>query len=665
MPPPIANMQGTLARAVAAHRAGNVSEAEFLYKLVLQAEKKQFDALHMLAVIEGQRGNFSEAARRLREALRVRPNAADAWINLGRMQAELHDDDNAAKSYAKALALDPKSALAHSNFSIVLRRQRRFEESLAHCQTAIDLAPNYADPWCNRGNILFDLNRIEEAISSYDRALAIAPNLAQALHGRGWALYEDRRYDEAYASFDRCYALKPSLPFVEGDRIRAKMHICNWDNRDGEWAHLFSAVRQGGAQCRPFVMVVTSPSAAEQLVCAQRYAADLFPPARKPLWRGERYEHEKIRLAYISADFQQHATSLLAAGLFESHDRTRFETTAVSLGPDVNDDMRTRLCPAFDRFLELRERGDGEIAKILRQLEIDIAIDMKGFTGYARPAIFQERGAPIQVNYLGYPGSMGAGFIDYIVADKTVIPPEQAPFYSERIAWLPDTYQVNDDKRSVHKTMPPRSELHLPENGFVFCCFNDCFKISPALFDVWMRLLKQVEGSVLWLLADNEPAKRGLCLEAERRGVVPERLIFATRAPLDDHLRRHKQADLFLDTLPYNAHTTASDALWVGVPIVTCLGSTFAGRVAASLLRAIGLGELVTESLSDYESLALKIAREPAFYAALKEKLAHNRRTFPLFDTQRYTRHIEAAYEAMWQRWQRGESPESFTVTPL
>jgi predicted O-linked N-acetylglucosamine transferase (SPINDLY family) len=664
MPPPIANTQGMLARAVAAHQTGNIAEAEFLYKLVLQSDKKQFDALHMLALIEWQHGNRSEAARRLQEALRIRPNSADGLINLGRMESELHDHANAVRSYQKALALDPKSALAHNNFSIVLRRLRRFEEGVAHCQAAIEIAPDYADPWCNRGNILFDLHRNKEAIASYDRALAIAPNLATAWHGRGWALYEDRRYEEAWVSFEKCSALEPDLTFAEGDRIRAKMHICNWDNQGAEWARLAAAVRHGARQSRPFVMVVTSPSPADQLICAQQYVADLFPPLHQPLWRGERYRHARIRLAYVSGDFHDHAVALLTAGLFESHDPSRFETTAVSLGPDVNDDMRMRLRSAFDRFLSMRERGDREIAETLRNLEIDIAVDMLGFTAYARPSIFQHRGAPIQVNYLGYPGTMGAGYIDYIVADKTVIPPEDAAFYAEKIAWLPDTYQANDARRRVSEAAPTRNELHLPEDGFVFCCFNNSFKITPPPFDIWMRLLKQVEGSVLWLLADNEPATRNLYLEAERRGVARERLVFAPRMALEDHLRRHKQADLFLDTLPYNGHTTASDALWEGVPIVTCLGSAFAGRVAASLLRAIGLPELVTGSLSDYEALALTIATDPAFCASLKQKLARNRQVFPLFDTQRYTRHIEAAYETMWQRHQRGEPPQSFSVEP-
>jgi protein O-GlcNAc transferase len=356
--PPIPQIQQMLARAVAAHQAGNLAQAEFLYKTVLQVDKRQFDALHMLALIEAQRGNLAESARRLQEVLRIKPNSADALVNLGRMQSELHDDAAAIKSFTRALALDPKSAVAHNNFSVVLRRQRRFEEALVHCAAAIEIAPDYADPWCNRGSILFDLNRIKEAIAAYDCALAIAPNLARAWHGRGWALYEDRRFDEAFVSFDRCYALEPGLPFAEGDRIRAKLHICDWSNQDAECAHLAIGVRQGGRQSRPFIMAVTSSSPSDQLICAQRYAADLFPPPLDPLWRGERYQHDRIRVAYVSTDLQDHATALLAAGLFESYDRARFETTAVSLGPDVNDSMRTRLRSAFDRFLEMRERGD-------------------------------------------------------------------------------------------------------------------------------------------------------------------------------------------------------------------------------------------------------------------------------------------------------------------
>lgn len=693
----VSQSEQILARAFAAHKAGDIAQAEFFYKLVLQADKKRFDALHMLGVIEAQRGNFAAGLRRLTEALRVRPSAPDALVNLGRMQGELGKSAEAITTYKKALTLDPRSALAHSNLSILLRRQRRREEALAHCQTALEIAPDYAGAWNNRGNVLYELNRPAEALESYDRALVLQPRLAAAHLGRGNVLRQLDRLQEALAAYDRvlaiepnnaechfgrgkafdrlehrsdakeayakAFAIKPDLPYAEGAYLVAKMQVCEWDNLEAECAHLGGTVAQETLRSDPFNMLAASGSLAVQMKCAEHYAIE-YPASMAPLWRGECYRHERIRLAYLSADFHNHATAYLVAAMFEAHDRTRFETTAVSFGPETNDEMQTRLRGAFDRFLDVRARSDREIAEVLRNLEIDIVADLKGYTGYSQPSILAQRPAPIQVSYLGYPGTLGASYIDYILADRTVIPPEHFAFYNEKIVSLPDTYQVNDAGRRIEDWAPTREELQLPNDGFVFCCFNRSYKIRPPVFDIWMRLLQQVDGSVLWMFEENAAASRNLRLEAERRGVKPERLVFAPLVPKAKHLARLRLADLFLDTLPYNAHTTASDALWAGVPVITSLGSTFAGRVAASLDRAIGLPELVTESLADYEVLALKIAQDPALCASLKDKLARNRKTFPLFDTKRFTRNIEAAYTTMWQRYQRGELPESFVVAP-
>jgi predicted O-linked N-acetylglucosamine transferase (SPINDLY family) len=759
----LGNVQGILARAGAAHQAGNVSEAEFLYKLVLQADKRQFDALHMLGIIAAQRGDFAAGLKHLDDALRIRPTAIEALINRGRIQSELGDNAAAVAGFKKALAIDPRSPLAHSNLSIVLRRQRCCEEALVHCDAALEIAQDFPDAWNNRGNVLFDLGRSGEALASYDRAVALQPRLQEAHLGRGNVLHRLKRpeealaaydsalalkpnhaeshygrgnalrdlmraehalaaygkalvirpdhveahvargdvlrhmsdtgaafaaYDraltirpdfaagwyarglacnalgrreEAYAAFAKAYAIEPGLAYVEGERLIAKMYVCEWEHLDAECAHLAAIVGQGVPQS-PFTMIAASASPAEQMKCAGLFVADQCPASAKRLWRGERYRHERIRVAYVSADFYDHATAYLAAGLFGAHDRARFESTAISFGPERDDEMSHRLRGAFDRFLAVPAKGDREVAQMLRELEIDIAVDLKGFTERSRPSIFAQRGAPIQVSYLGYPGTMAASYIDYILADPTVIPADHAGFYTEKIVALPDTYQVNDDQRRIAARTPARNELGLPDTGFVFCCFNGAYKIRPAIFDIWMRLLQRIDGSALWLLDDNPAACGNLRLEAGRRGVDPERLVFAPRLAQAEHLARHRQADLFVDTLPYNAHTTASDALWAGVPVVTCLGTTFAGRVAASLNGAIGLSELICNSLQDYEALALKIAAEPAFCASLKDKLAHNRDVCPLFDTKRFTRHVEAAYTTMWERYQRGEPPHSFIV---
>jgi len=372
-----------------------------------------------------------------------------------------------------------------------------------------------------------------------------------------------------------------------------------------------------------------------------------------------------LRVAYLSADFRDHAVAYLTAELYELHDRSRFDVFGVSFGVDDAREMRKRLAAAFDEFHDVRGTSDQEVAKLLYDLQVDIAIDLMGHTAESRPGIFAHRPAPIQASYLGYPGTMGTPFIDYIIADKVVAPFEQQQFYTEKIVHLPDCYQVNDSKRKIAENAPTRRELGLPERAFVFCCFNNNWKLTPAIFEGWMRLLDQVEGSVLWLFRDNESAERNLREEARRRGIDPSRLVFATRLSPDAHLARHRLADLFLDTLPYNGHTTASDALWAGLPVLTRKGEAFAGRVAASLLHAVGIPELITSNIEDYQALALKLAREPELLAGIKAKLAARRNTYPLFDTVRFTRHVEAAYTTMWETWRRGEAPKSFSVEPI
>jgi protein O-GlcNAc transferase len=392
------------------------------------------------------------------------------------------------------------------------------------------------------------------------------------------------------------------------------------------------------------------------------WVSEKCPSSQTPIWRGERYRHDRIRVAYVSADFHQHATSYLMAGMFECHDTSRFEITAISLGPDDASEMRRRLKHGFEHFVDHSKRSDDEIAAYIKQVEIDILVDLKGFTQDARTNVFARRPAPVQVNHIGYPGTMGASYIDYIIADSTTIPDEARRFYSEKIVVMPNSYQVNDSKRVVHDIAVDRPGAGLPPTGFVFCCFNNNYKIEPSVFDCWMRILARLEGSVLWLLEDNASAADNLKKEAIARGISAERLIFAKRLPLPEHLARHKLADLSLDTLPCNAHTTASDALWSGLPMLTCLGETFAGRVGASLLKAIGLPELVTTTLESYERMAIDLASDSQKLAAIRRELARNRPTAPLFDTELYTRHIERAYDAMYQRCQAGLPPDHIVV---
>jgi predicted O-linked N-acetylglucosamine transferase (SPINDLY family) len=485
--------------------------------------------------------------------------------------------------------------------------------------------------------------------------------LVEAWLGHGNVYTELKQYDNAFAAYDRALSLDPDLKYVEGLRLISKMHLCDWTNLEEE-IHRLLARTQDQKPATPFVLLSIPSSATDQLRCATAFVADQgsFPA----LWKGEIYSHDRIRIAYLSSDFHEHATAYLMAGFFEQHDKERFEATAISFGPAQKSSMRQRIAGAVENFVDVRNESDQQIAELIRQREIDIVIDLKGFTADARHEVLARRAAPVQVNYLGYPGTMGADFIDYIIADGTIIPKEHFASYAERVVWLPDSYQVNDWQRPVSTAGPNRQQCGLPENAFVFCCFNNPYKILPETFDIWMRLLRANENSVLWLFEGHPSATANLRREAEKRGVSAERLIFAPQMALADHLARHRCADLFLDTLPYNAHTTASDALWTGVPVLTCLGTTFAGRVAGSLLRAVDLDELITHSLEEYEAMAIKLAQEPPHLAALKDKLVRNRSTFSLFDTKRFTRHIESAFVRMWERYRQGIPPEAFTVVP-
>ena len=457
-----------------------------------------------------------------------------------------------------------------------------------------------------------------------------------------------------------------SIPnFAQADDFRAplllsKLRICDWTNLPAETGQLLAMVRAGKPLSLPYAIVAIASSPAEQLQCARRYVQE--QPAYPPLWQGEAYAHDRLRVAYLSADFNEHPTAYLTAGLFEHHDRSRFEITALSFGQNDNSPPRRRLEAAFEHFIDVRDNSDQEIAALMRRSEIDIAVDLMGFTKDNRLGVLARRAAPVQVNYLGYPGTTGAPYMDYILADATVIPEDHDAFYAERVVRLPGTYQINDNRRAMSQRTLTRGECGLPQDAFVFCCFNNPQKIMPEIFAIWMRLLRATEGSVLWLYAGNAKAAANLRREAEQRGVAPERVILAPKAEVADHLARLRLADLCLDTLPYNAHTTASDALWAGLPVLTCLGESFAGRVAASLLRAIGLDALITHTLGEYETLALRLARDPACLTTLKDRLIRNRDTCLLFDTQRATRHIEAAYLTMAEIARRHEQPRSFNV---
>ena len=534
--------------------------------------------------------------------------------------------------------------------AMALMRGGRAHDALALFDRALAAEPHAAELWFHKGNLLTALGRLDEAVASYTQVLALLPRQANTLNNRAVALQRLARFGEAAQDFDAVLAAEPGHRQALGGLANSALHACDWSRRAELQARLAQAVRGDSADVTPGVLLGYSDDAALLLASARHLARRHFPENAAPLWRHKSFSHDRIRLAYCSCDFHSHATARLMAELFERHDRGRFEVIGVDFSEDDKSEIRARVIRAFDQFHPVRDKSDAEIAALMAALEVDIAVDLKGYTMGARSGIFALRPAPLQVNYLGFPASMGAAFMDYVLADAVVLPLADQQWFAETIMQLPDCYQPNDSTRPLGSP-PSRTQAGLPEKGFVFCCFNNNWKVTPDLFTIWMRLLKAVPDSVLWLLEDNKEAAENLRREAVARGVPAERLIFAPRATANAHLARHLLADLFLDTLPYNAHTTASDSLWAGVPLVTARGHAFQGRVAASLLTAIGLPELVTENLEAYETLALALAQGPARLAALKNKLQRNRGTAPLFDIARFTRNIEAAYLGMRDRW--------------
>jgi protein O-GlcNAc transferase len=631
-------------QAQTAQKGGNLVEAERLYRQILSQATPPEVLVNLGNLLSQQQGRRDEALTSYDKALAVRPGFFEALFNRGNLLLEMKRAEDALDSYEQALVVRQDFAGVWNNRGTALRNLQRLEEALASFEQAAALAPGHFNALTNRAIVLLDLGRLQDALAGTERALQVQPGFAEALYVRGNVLRDMGRPDEALASYDAAVAANPAHAYALNGAAQAARMLCDWTRTAALWPRVKANAAGGPALIQPFVLLGYSDDAALQRRCAETYVRRILPGRTAPLWDGTRYGHDRIRLAYLSADFHQHPTAQLMAELFERHDRSRFEVTAIAFGPDDGSALRTRMKNAFDHFEDVRGRSDLDVARLMRSREIDIAVDLNGHSFGARPGIFAHRACPVQVNYLVYPGTTGADFMDYILADRIALPADQQPFFAEKIVHLPDCYQANDATRAVPPA-PGRAEAGLPPGGFVFCCFNNSWKLTAPLFDIWMRLLNEIEGSVLWLL--DGPQADNLRKEAVARGVDAKRLVFAPKLPPDAHLARHQLADLFLDTLPYNAHTTCSDALWAGLVVVTCYGKAFPGRVAASLLKAIDLPELVTTSPEKYEELALELARNPALLKATKEKLARNRTTTPLYDSERFRKAIEAAYTAM------------------
>jgi predicted O-linked N-acetylglucosamine transferase (SPINDLY family) len=507
------------------------------------------------------------------------------------------------------------------------------------------------------------LRRPDAALASYDEAIKLKPDYADAYYERAVALEEMRQYSDAARCFARLLDLSPDHGLAKGALLHAKLRCCDWAGL----TELHESIRQGLADrkplAHPFAYQAISDSEESLRICAETYTAEKYPKS-SPICIEKFQRRAKVRIGYLAGEFREHAVAILMTGLWERHDKTRFEIFAFDCGEDDGSQRRARIEKAFDEIIDITRISDRDAASLVKAREIDILVTLNGYTGDGRPGVLCHKPSPIQVNYLGFPGTIGAEYMEYLIADDDVIPLESRRFYSEKIAYLPNSFLVNDRNRAIADRRFSRAELGLPENGFVFCCFNNPYKVTPRVFDGWMRILKEVEGSVLWLIDDNPAAAFNLRKEAEARGVGASRLIFAERAPLmEEHLARHRAADLFIDTLPYNAHTTASDALWAGLPVLTCVGQTFPGRVAASLLNAIHMPELITKTQAEYEALAIELAGNPDRLMQIRQKLERNRLTTPLFDTELFAKHMEDAYMQMYERYQAGLPPDHIHVT--
>ncbi|MDD3030374.1 MAG: tetratricopeptide repeat protein [Alphaproteobacteria bacterium] len=713
--------------AINAQNNGQFDKAEVLYQEILRAQPRNPLALHNLGTLRFRAGDYKQAAvlirqsidcgnaapeafsnlglalaaeRRFDEALdaykkaiALRPKAADNYNHMAVSLMEKGDLEEAVSCGRKAVALDPKLFLAHYNLGVALQRQGKPADAVNAFQEALSHFPNFPEAYCNLGLALAAQGKREDAVEAYKKAVALRPDFPEAYNNMGQPLNELGRFEEAAEAYRQAIARRPDYPEASinlahtlrrngriNDAInacrkalttspqntKARVELvsllrqtCAWHDSAADTRLLLSMIQD----VEPFLLLSAPSSLAEQFFCARHWASQFT--SQTPFSHDRSRSPSRLRIGYLSCDFHLHATSFLMAGLFEEHDRDRFEIFGYGYDRDDGSDIRKRVINGFDHFTDFSKVPSRHAARRIYEDKIDILVDLKGYTNGTRTDILTDRPAPIQVNYLGYPGTMGADFMDYILADAYTAPMTHQPFYTEKIVHLPHSYQPNDAKRTIAPLLQSRNDCGLPDEGFVFCCFNASFKLSPEFFAVWMRLLKAVPGSVLWLMAMQPEIEKSLREEAEKHGVAPSRLVFARAIPLQHHLARHNYADLFLDTLPYGAHTTASDALWAGLPVLTCLGDTFAGRVGASLLHAVGLPELIASSLEDYEAMALDLAQHPDKLACLKNKLAHQNKSAPLFDTKQYTRDLEAAYTHMWNLWCKERTPQAFAVADI
>jgi protein O-GlcNAc transferase len=687
-------LQPRLGLALDHHRRGETERAAVLYRDILKDHPRSFDALHLLGVIDVERGAMEEGIALIRRALAVdashapahyglaaallksgedeqalasldralalQPEFADAWFLRANLLQKSQRLDEAVESYARAIRARPAFVEALNNLAAALCALRRLPDALDYANRALALQPSYPRGLNNRGLIQLALGNRTAAVEDFSRALLLDGRFPEAWHNLGTTLMQLRRFAQAREAFARLAALAPDFRHAAGNLLLAKLSCCDWSGFGPAVDSVIRAVDEGRNTAVPMSFLCICDSARLQLRCAQMHTLAYYPARAAPAAR-PRNTHDRIRVAYLSGDLGEHAVTYLFAGVLERHDTQRFESIALSWDRRGDGAARRRVETAFERFIDISGRDDEGTARLMRELQIDIAVDLAGHTLGQRTGILARRAAPIQVNYLGLPATMGAPYIDYLIADRFLVPEERRDCYAEQIVWMPECFQPNDDRRPSVPEPPPRRDLGLPEQAFVFCSFNRNNKLNPPCFEVWMRVLRSVPQSVLWLLATDAAAEENLRREATARGVEPGRLVFAREAPYLEYLARYRCADLFLDTLPFNGGATVSDAVSMGVPVLTCAGDSFASRMAGSVLTSLGLPELVTYSLEEYAAAATALAQDPQRLGQLRRKLERSE-SQAFFDTDRYRRHLEAAYRTMWERHMAGQPPAAFAV---
>ena len=629
---------------------GKLDKAITSFKRALELKSDYPQAHNNLGIVLKDQGKLNEAITSFKRALELKSDYPQAHNNLGIVLKDQGKLNEAVASLKRALELIPDCAETNNELGIVLQTQGKLDEAVSSYKRALEIRPNYAEANNNLGSAFLIQGKLDKAVASCKRALAIRPNYADANYNLGNALQVQGKLDEAVSSYKRALEIRPNYAEAEIQMLHQQQQICDF-NVYFKMHETMQRLNMNADAVAPFIQLSWEDNAANQLKRSQKHVSANYLAQTKFLIPRPAQFPKRLKVGYFSADFHDHATLHLLAGVLRHHDHSKFEIHAFSYGHDKSGEWRQGALKNVEYFHDVVNYSDDQIVKLSRLHKIDIAIDLKGYTAHTRSGLFQYRLAPIQINYLGYPGSMGADFIDYLIADPFVIPDTQRQFYGEKIIYLPNCYQPTDDMREIAQIVTKREDFGLPKKGFVFCCFNNNYKISTGEFDIWMRLLAKVEGSVLWLFESNKWAKENLQKEAQKRGVEKHRLVFAKRLSQSEHLARQIHADLFVDTFNYNAHTTASDALWVGLPVLTKAGEQFAARVAASILHAIGMPELVAKTEADYEQLALQLATVPTNHKAIRNKLIKNIKSKPLFDTERYTRNLESGLKMVYNNY--------------